>query len=245
MGEEGVSGSMQRTKGTLMDSRARSGSRSRKLKTDGSAPEYGANTNQALYFCNFARARNPTVCAAASAVAVVAWGNGATNRQRTVRIPTGCVGFAQSLRSGQPGRAHRPASCRAGCGRSLGVCDPHGARPRPARGACRCIYATTTHYPATGAPPHSPRRALRPLFLCPVQRLLEAEQIPHKVKPVSDYRNLGDIYVEQIANSTDVRQATPPPYGPSPGSREAVEAGAHQRQRATPVPLPPRSCEAS
>ena len=110
MGEEGVSGSMQRTKGTLMDSRARSGSRSRKLKTDGSAPEYGANTNQALYFCNFARARNPTVCAAASAVAVVAWGNGATNRQRTVRIPTGCVGFAQSLRSGQPGRAHRPAS---------------------------------------------------------------------------------------------------------------------------------------
>ena len=79
----------------------------------------------------------------------------------------------------------------------------------------------------------------------PVQRLLEAEQIPHKVKPVSDYRNLGDIYVEQIANSTDVRQATPPPYGPSPGSREAVEAGAHQRQRATPVPPSPRSCEAS
>ena len=96
-----------------------------------------------------------------------------------------------------------------------------------------------------GAPPHSPQRALRPLFPCPVQRLLEAEQIPHKVKPVSDYRNLGDIYVEQIANSTDVRQATPPPYGPSPGSREAVEAGAHQRQRATPVPPSPRSCEAS
>ena len=45
----------------------------------------------------------------------------------------------------------------------------------------------------------------------PVQRLLEAEQIPHKVKPVSDYRNLGDIYVEQIASSTEVRQATSPP----------------------------------
>ena len=59
----------------------------------------------------------------------------------------------------------------------------------------------------------------------PVQRLLEAEQIPHKVKPVSDYRNLGDIYVEQIASSTEVRQATSPPR-PAPGSREAEEAGA-------------------
>ena len=146
--------------------------------------------------------------------------NGADNGSRAARIEapriTRCVGLAQSLRSGQSGRAHRPASCRAGCGRSLGVCDPHGARPRPARGACRCIYATTTHYPATGAPPHSPQRALRPLFPCPVQRLLEAEQIPHKVKPVSDYRNLGDIYVEQIASSTDVRQAPPPPPAMAP-----------------------------
>ena len=46
----------------------------------------------------------------------------------------------------------------------------------------------------------------------PPQRLLEAEQIPHKVKPVSDYRNLGDIYVEQIASSTEVCLAPPPPY---------------------------------
>jgi len=38
-----------------------------------------------------------------------------------------------------------------------------------------------------------------------LMRLLEAEQIPHKVKPVSDYRNLGDIYVEQIASSTELR----------------------------------------
>ena len=62
----------------------------------------------------------------------------------------------------------------------------------------------------------------------PPQRLLEAEQIPHKVKPVSDYRNLGDIYVEQIASSTEVCLAPPPPYppGPSPGSREAAEARA-------------------
>ena len=44
----------------------------------------------------------------------------------------------------------------------------------------------------------------------PPQRLLEAEQIPHKVKPVSDYRNLGDIYVEQIASSTEVCLATLP-----------------------------------
>ena len=44
----------------------------------------------------------------------------------------------------------------------------------------------------------------------PPQRLLEAEQIPHKVKPVSDYRNLGDIYVEQIASSTEVCPLPPP-----------------------------------
>ena len=63
----------------------------------------------------------------------------------------------------------------------------------------------------------------------PPQRLLEAEQIPHKVKPVSDYRNLGDIYVEQIASSTEVCLAPPSsPHspGPSPGAREAAEARA-------------------
>jgi hypothetical protein len=48
----------------------------------------------------------------------------------------------------------------------------------------------------------------------PPQRLLEAEQIPHKVKPVSDYRNIGDIYVEQIASSTEVCLAPPPPLAP-------------------------------
>ena len=58
-----------------------------------------------------------------------------------------------------------------------------------------------------------------------MQRLLEAEQIPHKVKPVSDYRNLGDIYVEQIASSTDVRQAPTPPPPPPPWPLARFEGG--------------------
>ena len=68
-----------------------------------------------------------------------------------------------------------------------------------------------------------------------MQRLLEAEQIPHKVKPVTDYRNLGDIYVEHIASSTEARQ--PPPLAPFAWYEgEAGEAGS-QPVRA----LPPNS----
>ena len=64
----------------------------------------------------------------------------------------------------------------------------------------------------------------------PPQRLLEAEQIPHKVKPVSDYRNLGDIYVEQIASSTEVCLA-PPPSSPSPWPLARFEGAAEARAR--------------
>ena len=40
------------------------------------------------------------------------------------------------------------------------------------------------------------------------QRLLEAEQLSYKVKPVRDYGDLGDIYIEHIVDGVEVR-ATP------------------------------------
>ena len=83
----------------------------------------------------------------------------------------------------------------------------------------------------------------------PPQRLLEAEQIPHKVKSVSDYRNIGDIYVEQIAISTEVCLAPPPPLAPRPvrGRLRRLEPASVSASHLAPPPLPPspRSCEAS
>ena len=84
----------------------------------------------------------------------------------------------------------------------------------------------------------------------PPQRLLEAEQIPHKVKPVSDYRNLGDIYVEQIASSTEVCLDTPPPppLAPLPvrGRLRRLEPASVSAPPLAPnLPPSPRSCEAS
>jgi hypothetical protein len=103
-----------------------------------------------------------------------------------------------------------------------------GLGPRAAPAAA---YAPATRCSATGAPPHSPHLCSPTPVPSPfLQRLLEAEQIPHKVKPVSDYRNLGDIYVEQIANSTEV-----PPPPPTPTPPWPLE-GAHQHKRAN-VPL--------
>lgn len=75
----------------------------------------------------------------------------------------------------------------------------------------------------------------------PPQRLLEAEQIPHKVKSVSDYRNIGDIYVEQIAISTEVCLAPPPPLAPRPvrGRLRRLEPASVSASHLAPPPPPP------
>ena len=124
---------------------------------------------------------------------------------------------------------------------SCAILMVRGLGPRAARAAASMPSQ------ATLSPAH---RHLRPsvlsdsLCFCPVQRLLEAEQIPHKVKPVSDYRNLGDIYVQHIANSTEARQTTPFP----PHTRPVLGwIGWSQPGLANPhsVPHSARSCGAS
>ena len=84
-------------------------------------------------------------------------------------------------------------------------------------------------------------RRLTDSHACRLQRLLEAEQIPHKVKTVVDYRNLGDIYVQHIAGSTEARE----PRGPEPLAWWSRRGVARATSLLTCPLHTPRSCEAS
>ena len=127
---------------------------------------------------------------------------------------------------------------------SCAILMVRGSGPRAAPAAAN------TRSPHAGLP--LARHRIRPSVLShscarlPVQRLLEAEQIPHKVKPVSDYRNLGDTYVQHIANSTEARQATPPSLARlEVGWRGRSQPQRHSAPLCPTLPHSPHSCEAS